>query len=642
MGGGGSLNNKNASSRRYAIVFGIFALVIVTTAASYAFFNYSRVGNTTNTITSGDIEFTFKEGDSANLSNAFPVSDEIGANDETEQYTFTVNLKSTSASNKMNYNVWLLDNNKGTDKYFNNEQIKFALIKDGTFVAGTSSTSGIKLSDIDGFTAGERHGEGIVLENQEIISGKTDEYKLRIWISDDVNYSNTENNGGSDEQTSIGKFNAYKYSLKVKITSGIASSTEIGNVSLNKLTFTTTLEDENGLNSYAVTTSSKAPANDSSEWIEITNETAAGNVLRTSDSKITSKTIEYMVKRNGIHYLHVKNDLGQVKSKTFTANATGENAVDKIVGLAETNTNELRIDEHAATGQQDFATKEYRYYGKTPNNYVWFNNELWRIIGAMDVDDGSGTAGNVGNVDKRLKIIRANSIGNYSWDSSDLNTNLGYGVNEWNQADLMTLLNSGAYYNRTAGTCYTAQENATTPCNFSENSSTPGLTIEAKEMIGNAKWYLGAGPDTYQSLTCIDFYGYERGTDSGKQCSSGTKCDDSVTRKTYWTGQIGLIYPSDYGYSANMNSCASTALNSYSTSCRDSVWLYNNANHQWTLTPYAFSSNAFGVFRVDSTGYLDTNAAIHTRAVSPVTYLLPDIKILDGDGTTERPFVLSK
>ena len=71
-------------------------------------------------------------------------------------------------------------------------------------------------------------------------------------------------------------------------------------------------------------------------------------------------------------------------------------------------------------------------------------------------------------------------------------------------------------------------------------------------MIGNAKWYLGAGPESYSSLTAADFYGYERGTTTGKQCTSGSLCNDTVTRTTSWTGQIGLMYPSDYGYSANI------------------------------------------------------------------------------------------
>ena len=26
----------------------------------------------------------------------------------------------------------------------------------------------------------------------------------------------------------------------------------------------------------------------------------------------------------------------------------------------------------------------YRYEGKNPNNYIWFNNEYWRIIGVFD------------------------------------------------------------------------------------------------------------------------------------------------------------------------------------------------------------------------------------------------------------------
>ena len=32
-----------------------------------------------------------------------------------------------------------------------------------------------------------------------------------------------------------------------------------------------------------------------------------------------------------------------------------------------------------------------RYYGADPNNYVLFNNELWRIIGVFkNIDNGTG------------------------------------------------------------------------------------------------------------------------------------------------------------------------------------------------------------------------------------------------------------
>ena len=54
-----------------------------------------------------------------------------------------------------------------------------------------------------------------------------------------------------------------------------------------------------------------------------------------------------------------------------------------------------------------------RYMGKNPNNYVSFNNELWRIIGVFNVKSSED-----GQVEKRLKIIREESIGDYYWNYS--------------------------------------------------------------------------------------------------------------------------------------------------------------------------------------------------------------------------------
>ncbi len=45
-----------------------------------------------------------------------------------------------------------------------------------------------------------------------------------------------------------------------------------------------------------------------------------------------------------------------------------------------------------------------RYYGSNPNNYVSFNNELWRIIGVFN---------------DNVKLVRKDSLGNLSWDSND-------------------------------------------------------------------------------------------------------------------------------------------------------------------------------------------------------------------------------
>ena len=101
---------------------------------------------------------------------------------------------------------------------------------------------------------------------------------------------------------------------------------------------------------------------------------------------------------------------------------------------------------------------------------------LWRIIGVMNnIDDGTDTK------ETRLKIIRDEPIGNYSWDNKASGTGSStseYGSNDWSESALQIVLNSGAYYNRTSGECPYGQYGATTTCDFSSN----GLTSEAKSI----------------------------------------------------------------------------------------------------------------------------------------------------------------
>ena len=87
---------------------------------------------------------------------------------------------------------------------------------------------------------------------------------------------------------------------------------------------------------------------------------------------------------------------------------------------------------------------ELRFIGANPPNYVRFNNQTWRIIGIFD---------------GKLKIV-SNPIGNYSYDSSGKTENNGLGVNSWNDADLMKLLNPG-YENNTDLKCKTNTASAT-------------------------------------------------------------------------------------------------------------------------------------------------------------------------------------
>ena len=312
------------------------------------------------------------------------------------------------------------------------------------------------------------------------------------------------------------------------------------------------------------------------------------------------------------------NNLTQTRTKC-TLYFKGLTAAETI--LAQGETEELKFDK---TDDNNL-----RYIGANPNNYVTFNNELWRIIGVFNnIDNGSGTK------ETRIKLIRDESIGKYSWDNKPSGTGSSdseYGSNDWTDSTLKEVLNNGPYWNRTSGSCPSGRGGATTSCDFSTN----GLTEEAKRMISDAVWNLGGASST--SNTASAFYTYERGTEVDND------------RPTKWTGKIGLMYPSDYGYATsggsttNRETCLNAVLDNWDSSsvsdCQNNDWLYNISNIQWTLTPYASRSSS--VFYVHSYGRVSLDITSNTHGVFPALYLNSNVKISGGSGTTNDPFVLS-
>ena len=267
-----------------------------------------------------------------------------------------------------------------------------------------------------------------------------------------------------------------------------------------------------------------------------------------------------------------------------------------------------------------------RYVGANPCNYVTFNGESagWRIIGVLNTPEG-----------QRVKLIRANSIGNYSWDNKASGTGSStseFGSNDWTDSTLKEVLNNGTYYNRTSGTCPSGSNGATTSCDFTSN----GLTEEARNQIDTITWQLG-GTSNYSNTNTIQFYTYERGTTV--YGSRPTECQ----------GKVGLMYPSDYGYatsggtSMDRTSCLNKELYNWNSSsysdCYNNDWLYNSSIQQMILTPY---SNATGMYLVTATGNISINDVIFQYAVRPSVYLLSTVKIIQGEGTKENPYVLGK
>ncbi|MBR1749168.1 MAG: hypothetical protein IJ743_05200 [Bacilli bacterium] len=303
-----------------------------------------------------------------------------------------------------------------------------------------------------------------------------------------------------------------------------------------------------------------------------------------------------------------------------------------------------------------------RYVGANPCNYVTFNGEEagWRIIGVFD---------------NQIKLIRSESIGAYSWDTSASSVNSGWGINQWGEsgtytgADLMKLLNPGydnnlaedasgntitdtyannsLYWNKASGNCYNTQYNAYTTCDF----STTGLTESAKTMIANSTWNLGRQGENNVFTSgnglglASKFYEYERSNNNGKICTSGNYCNDIVNRTASWEGYVGLMSSSDYGYAvggeARTNCLANTNLFNYDTNnCKSNDWLYKTSTYQWTMSPLAHSSVASDVFCVYSDGIVASGYVRMDYFVRPALFLIPSITI-SGEGTPTDPYTLS-
>ena len=293
-----------------------------------------------------------------------------------------------------------------------------------------------------------------------------------------------------------------------------------------------------------------------------------------------------------------------------------------------------------------------RYIGANPNNYVSIDGELWRIIGVMkNIDDG------IGNKSDRVKLIRAESIGSYSWDTSDSSVNSGLGINEWSQAKLMKLLNPGyaselvggsLYWNSGSGTCYKGSNNNTTSCDF----TSIGIKDKLKSLISDAVWHTGSNDGktyTYSNILTSRFYELERTSNNGKICTSGTYCNDKVERTTTWTGKVGLMYASDYGYATSGGSTTDRATclnkelynwdNSSVSDCKNNDWLLSST--QWLLSPSAYSSSACRVFAIRLNGIVINGDAFGGNVIRPVVYLKFSVKITSGDGSESNPYTLS-
>ena len=237
-------------------------------------------------------------------------------------------------------------------------------------------------------------------------------------------------------------------------------------------------------------------------------------------------------------------------------------------------------DSNLTNGAND---NSYRYAGASAdvNNYICLgsseetcpDDNLYRIIGVFGKDN-HGVSGQ-----QLVKVIKNTSIGNIAWNTTK--------SNDWASASLNETLNTTFKTEKISG-------------------------IEDK--IAEVSWRVSG--NNYYEATAKEEYMAE------------------ITRatKTY-TAQIGLMYPSDYGY-ATTQDYWTTRLYDYNTAAKNTDWLFLGS-HEWLLSPYSGNTNY--AWYVHNSGFVHNNDVTNTYAARPTFFLTSSVQYVSGSGTLTDP-----
>ncbi len=284
-------------------------------------------------------------------------------------------------------------------------------------------------------------------------------------------------------------------------------------------------------------------------------------------------------------------------------------------------------DGHGTYGAQEAGDNSYRYAGANPNNYVCFGSveetcpaeNLYRIIGVFDDDkdsnyqiklikadyttsamlgtDGRDYNGTYSSVISNYKgNMDTSTIAAYRWNyDTSVST---YGSNNWTTSEFNTINLNTNYWNY--------------------------LGAIWQNLIVETTWHLGGM--TSHNNTAKAFY-------DGERNNTGYG-----SNPTTYSDEIGLMYPSDYGYAASPEAWITDLYDYESSAITSNNWMYMGL-YEWTITPSSSSSS--GVFAVSSYGNLRTGSAYYGYAARPVFYLKSNVEFNGGTGTSSDPYRLA-
>jgi len=241
----------------------------------------------------------------------------------------------------------------------------------------------------------------------------------------------------------------------------------------------------------------------------------------------------------------------------------------------------------------------YRYNGINPDNYVLFNNEMWRIIGSIPTKQIDETISN------SVKIIRNEPIASIAVSS----------YSNWESSRFYSLLNS--YYFAENIEDMNAQDSGY--CYFNISYSIPGHCDFRNKGILSSSYYGSMIDEVYWN--------------TGSSVSSNDVGESYVSEKSQQntSGYIGLMNLSDYGY-GTLPEYYWKNLNEYYLNADSYNWLLKD--HEYTMTQYDTSTSLYIINSL-------ANANNEGYPLRPVVYLDPSVYVVSGDGTEANPYQIA-
>lgn len=297
--------------------------------------------------------------------------------------------------------------------------------------------------------------------------------------------------------------------------------------------------------------------------------------------------------------LDIKNITGNVSCNvSFTSNPK------LLSNVVNTTSTSGEVSGNGLLYKSDYGV---RYKGNNPNNYIWYNKALYRIIGktpvctAVNTDNTCKTWNNNGFV----KIIRNDSIGGLVYNANTTSSST------WVGSTIQKNLNEcflGQINSRNSTTCeaycysnYSSSQKPVAKCDYTQNG-------------------IASSGDYYNML--YDGVYWNIGVSGSTEASGATQYDKEKESQTSTTLKVGLMYASDYGYAMN------------STNDYKNNWLFTKG-YEWTMTAY---SSSYPV-RVDVSGVLTGSLKAYLgSAVRPVLYLKSNVYVISGDGSEGNPY----